>query len=129
MSALSPILRDVEGNGLNFWCPGCNGAHGIKHGPDGWSWNGDVLKPTFRPSVLVRTGHHASHWKAGDSCWCTYNAEEIAKGQPPAPFDCAVCHSFVRDGMIQFLGDCTHKLAGQTVPLPAWPQRTESENG
>jgi hypothetical protein len=28
------------------------------------------------------------------------------------------CHSFVVDGQIQFLGDCTHKLAGQTVPLP-----------
>lgn len=28
------------------------------------------------------------------------------------------CHSFVREGRIQFLGDCTHKLAGQTVDLP-----------
>jgi hypothetical protein len=30
------------------------------------------------------------------------------------------CHSFVRDGKIQFLGDCTHKMAGQTVDLPDW---------
>ena len=29
-----------------------------------------------------------------------------------------VCHSFVRDGKIQFLNDCTHHLAGQTVELP-----------
>jgi hypothetical protein len=29
-----------------------------------------------------------------------------------------VCHSFVTDGKIQFLGDCTHALAGQTVELP-----------
>lgn len=28
------------------------------------------------------------------------------------------CHSLIRDGRIQFLGDCTHKLAGQTVDLP-----------
>lgn len=28
------------------------------------------------------------------------------------------CHSFVADGQIQFLSDCTHALAGQTVPLP-----------
>ena len=27
------------------------------------------------------------------------------------------CHSYVRDGMIRFLGDCTHPLAGQTVEL------------
>lgn len=28
-----------------------------------------------------------------------------------------VCHSFVRDGRIEFLSDCTHALAGQTVEL------------
>jgi hypothetical protein len=28
------------------------------------------------------------------------------------------CHSFVTNGKIQFLADCTHKLAGQTVELP-----------
>lgn len=37
----------------------------------------------------------------------------------------AVCHSFIRDGQIQFLSDCTHALAGQTVPLPAWPDDEE----
>ena len=31
-----------------------------------------------------------------------------------------VCHSFVTNGRIQYLGDCTHKLAGQTVDLPDW---------
>jgi hypothetical protein len=29
-----------------------------------------------------------------------------------------ICHCFIRDGQIQFLLDCTHALAGQTVPLP-----------
>jgi hypothetical protein len=28
------------------------------------------------------------------------------------------CHSFVREGRIKFLSDCTHELAGQTVDLP-----------
>lgn len=32
-----------------------------------------------------------------------------------------VCHSFVRVGNIEFLGDCTHALAGKTVPMPDWP--------
>lgn len=27
------------------------------------------------------------------------------------------CHSFVQGGHIQFLSDCTHALAGQTVEL------------
>jgi hypothetical protein len=28
----------------------------------------------------------------------------------------------VRAGQIEFLGDCTHALKGQTVALPDWPQ-------
>jgi hypothetical protein len=28
------------------------------------------------------------------------------------------CHSFVRDGRIEFCSDSTHKLSGQTVDLP-----------
>ena len=40
-----------------------------------------------------------------------------------------VCHSFVTDGRIQFLGDCTHKLAGQTVNIPEWPYAAGSYGG
>ena len=28
------------------------------------------------------------------------------------------CHCFVRGGRIEFLGDCEHSMAGQTVELP-----------
>jgi hypothetical protein len=38
-----------------------------------------------------------------------------------------VCHVFIKAGMIQFLGDCTHALAGQTVPIPAWPRPNWSD--
>ncbi len=38
---------------------------------------------------------------------------------------CVRCHTFITDGRIQFLGDCSHKLAGQTVDLPAWPEERE----
>jgi Family of unknown function (DUF6527) len=98
-----------------FRCPGCNSAHMIDHGPGGWTFNGDFERPTFAPSVLIRTGHHLPGHTG--SCWCTYNAENPDN---PAPFACIVCHSFVRDGAIQFLSDCTHALAGQTVDLPEW---------
>ena len=33
------------------------------------------------------------------------------------------CHSFLRDGVWEFLSDCTHEYANQTVPmvpLPDW---------
>lgn len=30
------------------------------------------------------------------------------------------CHSYVKDGMIQYLDDCEHDLKGQTVEIPEW---------
>jgi len=53
-----------------------------------WTWNGSTEKPTFKPSVLTEGGD----------------------GRPR-------CHSFITDGKIQFLNDCTHELAGKTVDL------------
>jgi hypothetical protein len=99
-----------------FWCPGCKEPHGVN---SRWTFNGDSNAPTFSPSVLVRSGHYAPSASSAD-CWCTYNA---ARPGEPADFECRVCHSFVTDGRIQFLSDCTHDLAGQTVGLPDWPIR------
>jgi hypothetical protein len=49
-----------------------------------------------------------------------YNGPDAGRdGAPPA-----VCHSFVTDGRIQLLGDCTHSMASQTVDLPPWETRT-----
>lgn len=30
------------------------------------------------------------------------------------------CHSFIKDGTIQFLGDCEHELKNQMVEIPDW---------
>ena len=102
MGLLSSILRNGSDNRLTWWCPGCDGPHSIQHGTGHgprWTWNGDAAKPTFGPSVLVRyEGADAGH-----------------SGAPPA-----VCHSYVVDGAMQFLGDCTHSLAGRTVEIPPW---------
>lgn len=120
-------LRTIEGGRVAFMCPGCKELHEVtilEVGPRGrehvgpcWGFNGNYDRPTFSPSILVRTGHFVSGHKPGDSCWCTYCAEDDADGTPG--FSCTQCHSFVRDGQIQFLNDCTHALAGQTVDLPA----------
>lgn len=93
-------LRSARDGGILFWCPGCDGAHkvmtGAGPGPR-WGYNNNPDVPTFTPSVLV-----------------TYNGRDAGMdGGPPA-----ICHSFVTDGKIQFLGDCSHQLAGQTVDLP-----------
>ena len=118
MSALSKILRLAAGNRLHFWCPGCDRMHGVGFGEgDGprWTWNGDAVKPTFQPSVLVQSGHYIPG-HIGE-CWCSYYR---ANPDKKPEFKCSVCHSFVVDGKIQFLSDCTHALAGQTVDLPEW---------
>jgi hypothetical protein len=87
---------DAQGNpdGWMFFCPACRCAHGIN---SQWTYNGDPDAPTIRPSVRVRyVGEHTLE-----------RAERI-------------CHSFVTDGRIEYLSDCTHSLAGQTVELPDW---------
>lgn len=84
----------ISQHGVRFWCPGCKGYHLVPIKPartDGWDFTGDAKRPTLSPSILVN---------------------ESRTGIQPR------CHSFVRDGKIQFLSDCTHELAGQTVDLP-----------
>lgn len=93
-----------------FWCPGCDGAHQVGVGEaDGprWGYNGDPEKPTFTPSIHVSGIQRL----AEDEYQRVMAGEEVE----PRPF---VCHSFVTDGRIQFLGDCTHALAGKIVDLP-----------
>ena len=100
MSRISDVLRLSADNRLLFWCPGCDGAHGVSVGTGPgprWGYNGQPDRLTFTPSILV-----------------TYNGPDagIGDGIP------AICHSFVTDGRIQFLTDSTHALAGKTVDLP-----------
>ncbi|MGT2507930.1 DUF6527 family protein [Cupriavidus basilensis] len=119
MSALSKVLQDSPGNGFSFWCPGCDGPHRIQHGAGAgprWGWNGDVERATFTPSVLVRY----PHWEPSAEDPAVRTA--IALGEVTQQLVERVCHSFVTDGRIQFLGDCTHALAGQTVPMVEFPE-------
>lgn len=118
MSELSAKMRLAEGNRLMYWCDGCRCLHTVQYGDGGgprWTWNGDANNPTFSPSVLVRSGHYADHagMTAAD-CWICNNPEE-------SHFKCTICHTFVRDGRVEYLNDCTHHLAGQTVDLPDLP--------
>ena len=79
-----------------FSCPGCRAGHKINtdpaNGPPCHTLTGPPEKPTIRASVFA-------------------NPDGKPEQGPK-------CHSFVTDGQIQYLGDCTHELAGQTVPLP-----------
>lgn len=122
MAALSAILRNSIDGGLHFYCPGCRHAHGIKTGAGPgprWGWNGNVEKPTFTPSVLVR-GILEDMDEATQAAYDALGPEQL-RGALHDPRFRSVCHSFVVDGRMQFLGDCTHALAGTTVDIPPWP--------
>ncbi len=76
---------------LSFFCPGCSTFHSVSVNTAGarWSWNQSLELPTLTPSIHVTDDGGAT-----------------------------VCHSYVRNGEIQFLSDSTHALAGQMVDLP-----------
>lgn len=110
MARLNAKLRSVafdinrERTGIAFWCPGCNESHAVcTHGDHAkgplWDWNGSIDGPTLSPSIMVHYGRQGA----------------------------GVCHSFVRAGKIEFLGDCTHPLVGQTVIIPDWPSGDEED--
>lgn len=114
-------------DGYSFKCPGCGDHHHVRtEGPRAlWAFNGNVESPTFSPSLLMTAGHYCypDREKAKrDGCWCNFPerfpdlAKRYAHDGTKLPC-CYVCHSFVTDGHIQFLGDCTHALAGKMVPL------------
>jgi hypothetical protein len=109
----------IRGDRAAFFCPGCNLEHEIRFSAGGWTWNQSLEAPTFMPSVLARSGHYAED-RQTDKCWCTYAKEHPNE---PVDFHCYRCHSFVKDGKIRFLEDCSHALAGQTVDLPDWRER------
>lgn len=94
-----PIHHDGVCVGHTVECPACGHGHFFNNAnhrhPRGASWdfNGDTQNPTFTPSMLVTIPPH------GDK----------PKG---------ICHSFVTNGTIRYLSDCTHELAGKTVELP-----------
>ncbi|MBO3663750.1 DUF6527 family protein [Microbacterium stercoris] len=111
---MTPRVSAGEGDRWLFWCPGCDHAHVITVPP--WTFDGDRERPTVSPSVLVQ----GVQWAAEHPFYDTAHA-----GVPEG--GAIICHSFVRDGRIEYLNDSTHALAGQTVDLPDWPPRFEEE--
>ena len=99
-------IEQADENTWKFWCPGCDGAHVVNN-----SWEVDAEAGTISPSVLVHSSRHLiDDTLEGDALTAPANIATSPQ-----------CHSFVTNGRIEFLGDCTHGLVGQTVELPEWP--------
>jgi hypothetical protein len=91
------------------WCPACDRLHQFavnapQRNGARWAWDGEVLAPTFMPSMNIKT-----------------NPPGDPHHQPRAAS--SVCHYILTKGRITFCGDCTHALAGQVVDLPDLPVR------
>jgi len=73
-----------------YFCPGCGHDHAFALKADGGNhtFNMDLNNPTVSPSLL----------------------NNFTPGH--------VCHHYIRQGMIIYLSDCTHHLAGRTIELP-----------
>ncbi|QDZ10502.1 DUF6527 family protein [Devosia ginsengisoli] len=129
MIALSPLLRTDEAGRVMFWCPGCDEEHVIRvrggSGP-GWGYNGVPDAPTFTPSVLFRSVRFKGGDEEFDRILDTYKFPEERERMLADKRIAWTCHSFVTDGRIQFLGDCSHALAGQTIPLPPFPEASDA---
>lgn len=84
---------------LDALCPACGFEHSFQvdleghglHKSDRWSFDGNYEKPTFSPSMLS-------------------NGDKSDEYKPR-------CHSFLKNGVWEYLSDCTHELAGQHVPM------------
>lgn len=112
MSAYEVInakLRAANGS-IFFKCPACERVHGLRvtTGGDDWTYNCNADAPTFRPSLQVLYNH-----------WVPPATPENPHPGPQTRVD-ARCHSYITDGRIEYLGDCTHVMVGQTVAIPDW---------
>lgn len=110
-------LKNVHPEGRDsmwyFYCPGCEEIHGFRVEPSPgkgpiWSFDGNTERPTFNPSLLRRAGPYIE-----------VGRELISQ---------SICHLFLHNGRLQFLGDSTHKLAGQTVDLPDLPEKYQQDS-
>lgn len=114
---LRPWINESAGEHgvrVHFWCPGCDQLHAIEIEVAAKKWDFSVdtdNRVTVSPSILVS----GTQWPEG--AHFHKGSHRVAAG------DKTTCHSFIRGGKWEFLSDCTHALAGQTVEmidLPDW---------
>lgn len=88
------MVIKLENQYLIHMCEGCNQQHLIPMwGTNPWTFNNDFERPTLSPSVK-----HGIH-----------------KGKQGDPLK--TCHYFIRNGMIEYCGDCWHDPKNKTLPL------------
>lgn len=91
---------------LSYWCPGCEHRHQVPIKQSTlntdnlekfWDFNRLITKPTLIPSMVFD--------QDGDK----------------------TCYHKIKDGMIHYHDSCKHRLAGQTVSINFWTNKSENK--
>jgi len=96
---------ELEYDALMFWCPGCEhvdeegGRHGGLH------------------MLAVNSSVTSPQWDWDGNLELPTLSPSILSRT-----DTLVCHSFLKQGVFEFLGDCTHQHANTKVPIPDLPE-------
>lgn len=81
---------------LSFYCPGCKSPHSIIVGGEEARWTWN--RDLVKPTISPSVGVRVG---------------------------ASYCHSYVREGKIQYLPETTHKLVGLTVDLEPIPSKAK----
>jgi hypothetical protein len=99
------MIAKIMKNRVYYWCEGCDHIHMVffkapQQGYTGpvWEFNQDPINPTISPSVR----HFYTH--------------------PETKNQVTTCHYWIKNGNIEYCGDCEHKYAGQTRKLVDIPE-------
>jgi hypothetical protein len=85
-----PAVVEKMGNSIWWHCPGCECSHRVPV---------DTTVPSEKPWT----------WN-GSLEKPTLSPSVLCRGT-------VTCHLYMRDGRLEFLGDCSHALAGKTVEM------------
>lgn len=92
MKILSSKLCESNGK-IGYFCPGCGHIHFIN---------------------IIPNNHPCWNFNGDLEC-STFSPSILVTGL-------RTCHSFIRNGYIEYLTDCTHKFAGKAIDLPDLPR-------
>lgn len=114
LGQISQFLRRTT-TGISHWCPACGEVHNFSLKPTEngscWRWNGNIVAPSFMPSMSI------TRMKPMDG-----------KPQNAWPL-VSRCHYWLKNGKLEFLADCTHRMKGVTMSLPPLPDWLRDPNG
>lgn len=93
--------RDL-GDSVYFYCPACKSYHSAR-----------VRMPAEPTQEEIDDQTHNRY-----GLWTWNGNEEFPTINPSVLYPSIGCHFFIRDGKIQYCGDCNHEYANQTIDLP-----------